>query len=692
MTSITSSIDPTVLWAVDPSKTPSVSRSNNDSTSRIRSKYHEDDTTNETPMETEFESLTVNDRDDPIDSDDERGDEVAVAAGGKVELLQENPFFQDLGVLSTSYSVDGHHESAARRESVDSLSSLLQKHCQTFIGKKQLKFLLKNPYDEADTLNEQLNHVKLWVENRDILETLQPMLRRILPITRAFHRLSKPAHPMMQDWRSIIQTLDAVEDFRAALGMDGKLRFYKEKIDANFDESITAFKDTLVSAIDIQDSIANSKFIVKPGFSVEIDHQRMQMQEIDAYLETAAHAIKCFWNEQGFGQSTNYCIGYLEDVGFLIMLPTQDPGVAHVAFNLDRIMRRAFVTENFVCYRHEYLDELDNHYHKPRARVDSISWDIHESFRVEFLNLAEPINHVIDCIGSLDVLMALASAAIQYSWKRPVITTDRFKITRGAHPTLELKSDKFVKNDFNGDRAVTIITGANNSGKSVFVSQVALIAHLAMCGSFVPAESAQIPMIDKVLAVCKSIHTTTNDTSLFASDVKKLRYAIDNTTSRSLVMIDEFGKSTRPEDGMALLLSVINSFLHMKPRPPFTLVVTHFHSIASLLPRNEMNVHYLESRILNGTEYSYSFKEGQAVSSLASLVYKKAGLDPSVADRAKEIEDTLRTRGTLATHCDEQQSEQLRKARKLVEKFLKVDDRSYMAIRKFFSEIKEQIP
>lgn len=602
----------------------------------------------------------------------------------------ENPFFADLGISCSLFTIGPNQISSYKTESPDSLVSLLSRLCETSIGKRQMRFQLLNPFERKDDLEDRFKHIEFFKENYELIDLLKPIIRRVLSLKKVINRLSSAGHPYMIDWRTIVHTLGAIDDLRGVLMTDPSLAFCKDVIESVFHPEIDTFRINLERAFDIEDSIATGKFIIKPGFCAEIDLLRSHMQGLEAYLEQAALSIRELWKRRKLDPLTQYHIGYFEDVGFLLMIPLETDKLDEVASELDEIMSRPISTGPFLYYKNQYFDALDDHYHTPRGKIESLSWKIHEELREEFISLAETISLVIERIGTLDIVIAFASAAIQYNWKQPVITDNVFNITGGRHPVLSITTPNFVPNDYVGEKHLKIITGPNASGKSVYISQVALIVHLAMCGSFVPAETACIPMIKNILTVCKPVHTATNDTSLFLSDLKKLRYALEKCTDSSLILLDEFGKSTKPEDGTAALVSVIKYFLEMKPTP-HVLIVTHFLSLHELLPTNHFNLQFLEFQAhqeQSDFRYSYSFSEGHAATSLSQAIYQFVGLDKSVAARAKEVEQILSKRGLLTATYDGLQEEQLKKAKQVIDKFLGVNHQSFNSILKFFSELK----
>ncbi|RKO90861.1 DNA mismatch repair protein muts, partial [Blyttiomyces helicus] len=221
---------------------------------------------------------------------------------------------------------------------------------------------------------------------------------------------------------------------------------------------------------------------------------------------------------------------------------------------------------------------------------------------------------------SLSSLLSLAEAARKYGYERPTMTEDNvLKIVKGRHPLHEFCVDVFVGNDADfgiqedgGTRAM-LLTGANFSGKSVYLKQVALITYMAHIGSFVPAESATIGLTDRILTRVRTrcVETVSKIQSTFCIDLHQVSVALRSSTERSLVVLDEFGKGTATTDGIGLFCALIESLVDRGPACPKILAATHFHGIgtedAALLPEIQfqgwclsVNIFFIRSREVNG--------------------------------------------------------------------------------------------
>jgi DNA mismatch repair protein MSH5 len=179
-----------------------------------------------------------------------------------------------------------------------------------------------------------------------------------------------------------------------------------------------------------------------------------------------------------------------------------------------------------------------------------------------------------------DSLLSFAQVARKYNYVQPIVTDDNIlEINQGRHPLLEQCSDTLIPNDttFDADQRIILLTGANSSGKSVYLKQVALIVYMAHLGSFVPAQSARIGLTDKILTRIATRESVSKNSSAFMIDLQQTNIALLNSTSRSLVLLDEFGKGTTSLDGIGLFCAVVESFAGREHECPKLIAATHFH-------------------------------------------------------------------------------------------------------------------
>jgi DNA mismatch repair protein MutS len=276
-------------------------------------------------------------------------------------------------------------------------------------------------------------------------------------------------------------------------------------------------------------------------------------------------------------------------------------------------------------------------------RARQLEYQLFQKLREETLRELESIQQTAAAIAVLDVICALAETARLFRYCRPLLNnTLRLVIKDGRHPVLDqnLVDEKFVPNDTSLDGEtvrLAIVTGPNMAGKSTYIRQVALIGLMAQMGSFVPAESAEIGLVDRIFTRVGANDDIGRGQSTFMVEMNETSNIVNNATERSLVILDEIGRGTSTFDGLSIAWSVAE-FLHdtIKAR---TLFATHYHELTKLAEERkgvcnfnvavrEWNdqIIFLRKIIPGGADKSYGIQ-----------VARLAGLPKEILDRAKEI-------------------------------------------------------
>ncbi|XP_053079008.1 mutS protein homolog 5 isoform X7 [Acinonyx jubatus] len=367
---------------------------------------------------------------------------------------------------------------------------------------------------------------------------------------------------------------------------------------------------------------------------------------------------------------------------------------------------------------YKFLSEEKLHYRSARTKeLDALLGDLHCDIRdqetllmyqlqCQVLARAAVLTRVLDLASRLDVLLALASAARDYGYSRPRYSPQLLgvRILNGRHPLMELCARTFVPNsaECGGDKGrIKVITGPNSSGKSIYLKQVGLITFMALVGSFVPAEEAEIGAVDAIFTRIHSCESISLGLSTFMIDLNQVAKAVNNATKQSLVLIDEFGKGTNTVDGLALLAAVLRHWLALGPMCPHIFVATNFLSLVQLqlLPQGPL-VQYLGlakgfragSRDIDDTlspcisfktmetcedgddlVFFYQVCEGIANASHASYTAAQAGLPGNLVARGKEVSDLIRSGKPIKPVKELLKEKQMENCQTLVDKFLKLD-------------------
>jgi len=276
-------------------------------------------------------------------------------------------------------------------------------------------------------------------------------------------------------------------------------------------------------------------------------------------------------------------------------------------------------------------------------RAQNLEYQLFQKLRDETLGEIEPIQQTAQAIAVLDAICALAETARLFRYCRPVLNeTLRLVIKDGRHPVLDqtLVEEKFVPNDtsLDGENArLAIVTGPNMAGKSTYIRQVALIVLMAHIGGFVPAESAEIGVVDRIFTRVGASDDLARGQSTFMVEMNETSNIVNNATERSLVILDEIGRGTSTFDGLSIAWSVAE-FLHDKIKAR-TLFATHYHELTKLA-EDRPGVCNFNVAVREWNEQIIFLRKivpGGADKSYGIHVARLAGLPKEILDRAKDI-------------------------------------------------------
>ena len=271
--------------------------------------------------------------------------------------------------------------------------------------------------------------------------------------------------------------------------------------------------------------------------------------------------------------------------------------------------------------------------------------ELFEALRREVALSAPLIRQSARAIAQLDALASLASAVRRHRWVRPQVEESSvLEIHQGRHPVLEslLGSAHFIPNDTlltPPQSQLMLITGPNMAGKSTYLRQVALIVILAQIGSFVPAQSARVGLIDKIFSRIGASDDLARGQSTFMVEMSETAQILANATSRSLVLLDEVGRGTSTYDGIAIAWSVAEYLLSTPDRRAKTLFATHYSELTQLEAMWEGAINYQVAveETDSGVAFLRTIVPGAARKSYGIHVAKLAGLPPKAIQRAQEL-------------------------------------------------------
>jgi len=389
----------------------------------------------------------------------------------------------------------------------------------------------------------------------------------------------------------------------------------------------------LQSAIDEDPpSTLQNTGIIRTGYS----------QELDSVIEASKHARDWIANLESVEREKTGLktlkVGYNKVFGYYIEISrgAADRAPAHYIRKQTLVNAERFITPEMKEYETLVLNAEE--------RIREIELRLFKEICVTLSKSAFKLLDTARALAKLDVLSALAEVAALGDYSRPEIHEgNELEIHEGRHPVVEqlLKSERYIPNDviFENGEIVRVITGPNMSGKSTYLRQTALIALMAQIGSFVPADSAKIGLVDRIFTRIGAQDEIHAGQSTFMVEMIEAANILHHATSRSLLILDEIGRGTSTYDGLSIAWGIIE-FIHNHPHlRAKTLFATHYHELtqlAELLP-GVRNYNVAVSEADNRVVFLHKIVPGGADKSYGIHVAQLAGLPAPVIQRANEI-------------------------------------------------------
>ena len=377
--------------------------------------------------------------------------------------------------------------------------------------------------------------------------------------------------------------------------------------------------------------------VIKAGVSEELDKLRLTTKNAKQYLANLER------QEREKTGIKSLRVGYNRVFGYYIEVSNSNlPQVPQ-----DYIRKQTLVGgERFITPE---LKEYESLILNAQERAGELECSIYERICRQVATASERILASASAIANIDVFSALGEVAARYDYVRPELNTDdKIGIQDGRHPVVErsLVESAFIPNDTclsNNDAQLIVLTGPNMSGKSTYLRQIAIIVLMAQIGSFVPASSATIGLVDRVFTRIGAGEDIAAGQSTFMVEMVETANILNNATPRSLIILDEIGRGTSTYDGLSIARAVVE-YIHNQPRlGAKTLFATHYHELvemADFLPRvKNFNVAVKEEG--SDVIFLYKIVPGGVDRSYGIHVAKLAGLPKSVVHRAQEVLDEM---------------------------------------------------
>lgn len=513
----------------------------------------------------------------------------------------------------------------------NTLLGLLNK-TNTPMGGRLIRNWIKHPLLSLDLITQRQDGIQAFIANAASITQLNQLLDNVRDMERLMMRISSGyASPRdLVALRVSFEPLPAIKLLLQKLAPASSLLHEKEQHLDHLPAMTTLIAAAIVDEPPVR--ISDGK-IFRDGYHPELDELRAISRDSQTWLAAYQTQLRDQTGIKTIKVGFNRLSGYYIEVskGQAERMP-------------DFFQRRQTLTnaERFITPE---LKEFETKVLTAEERITSLESELFNAIRLEIANYAPKVMRVAQALAHIDCIRALSEVARLHHYIRPVVDNgSSLYIEEGRHPVIEGSNvgEKFIPNDTmldDQDNRLFIITGPNMAGKSTYIRQVALITIMTQIGSFIPAKSAHIGLVDKVFTRIGASDDLSRGQSTFMVEMIETAIILNNATSRSLVILDEIGRGTSTYDGISIAWAVAEHLLLTEGRMAKTLFATHYWELTKLeekipgavnynvaVHESAENIVFLRKIIRGGTDKSYGIH-----------VARLAGLPSPVIVRAKEI-------------------------------------------------------
>lgn len=499
---------------------------------------------------------------------------------------------------------------------------------KTPMGARAIRQWLIKPLIDIAKIEERQKNVNFFIDDGIIRKEIRERLKSVSDIERIAARISSgSANP--RDISALKYSLNIINEIADILKENPALNAQKDKSSA----IIKKIDDTLVDEPPVSLKDGN---VIKSGVNAELDDLRKLSIDTKTYISNLEAKEK-----QSSGIN-NLKIGYTSVFGYYIEISK-----ANIPLAPKHYIRKQTLT-NCERYITEELKELESKILSSQEKTLRLESELFNILRQELSAFTADILKISQAVAETDIFCGFAQNTLDYNYTCPKIN-DGFdlNIQQGRHPVVEriLKSGEFVANDIDfkcESSRIMILTGPNMSGKSTYLRQNALIAVMAQTGSFVPAASAEIGIVDRIFTRIGAGDNLAGGESTFMVEMTETANILNQYTERSLIILDEVGRGTSTYDGMSIAWAIIEYFADEKRaanKGAKILFATHYFELTELSQKLKGVVNFsVDVKEWNGDViFMHKIKEGSADRSYGIHVAKIAGIPHKVIERANSI-------------------------------------------------------
>ncbi|CDZ24707.1 DNA mismatch repair protein MutS [[Clostridium] cellulosi] len=520
-------------------------------------------------------------------------------------------------------------ETMRGREKRGTLLWVLDK-TKTAMGKRLLRTWIEQPLLNCAEIVRRHNAVGELVSDSIMRADLADGLTGVYDLERLMTRIVYGS-ANARELRSLAQTAEKLPSIKERMaGVNSQLL---KEIYAGIDPLQDVFKLIDDSIVEDPPALLKEGGIIKDGYNAEVDELREAMTNGHGFLAKIEAAER---EKTGI---KNLRIGYNRVFGYYIEVTKSN--LSQVP---DYYIRKQTLT-NCERYITQELKELESRVLGAQERIKQLEFQLFDEVRKKVAEQLHRIQRTAKSLAKLDVLVSFAQTAVDNNYCCPDVSLDgKIIIKDGRHPVVEMmmKDTPFVPNDTLLDldeNRTAIITGPNMAGKSTYMRQVALIVLMSQIGSFVPASSAKLGIVDSIFTRVGASDDLASGQSTFMVEMSEVANILQNATRQSLLIFDEIGRGTSTFDGMSIARAVVEYVNDKKRLGAKTLFATHYHELTEMESMYDGIKNYNVAVKKHGDDITFLRRiiAGGADDSYGIEVAKLAGLPNSVISRSKEI-------------------------------------------------------
>jgi len=499
------------------------------------------------------------------------------------------------------------------------------------MGSRLLKRWLVLPLKNKLAIEERYEIVDFFLKNYEQVENLQQHLKVIGDLERLISKVSVgKINP--REVLKIEESLISVQKIKSAFNKSGNVAVDKliEKLNP-----MPVIAQQIHQTINPEPpSLINKGNVIATGVSEELDELRKIAYSGKDYL------IQIQQREITNTGISSLKIGYNNVFGYYLEVTNTHKDKVPAEWHRKQTLTGSerYITEELKDYEQKILGAEE--------KILSLENKLYNELILSLAEYIEPIQLNAQIIARIDVLLSFAVSASKHNYVKPEINDSYcLEIKKGRHPVIETQmpiGEEFVPNDIfldNETQQILIITGPNMSGKSALLRQTALIVLMAQIGSFVPAESAKIGIVDKIFTRVGASDNISSGESTFMVEMNETSSILNNISNRSLILLDEIGRGTSTYDGISIAWSIAEFLHEHRLYKAKVLFATHYHELNEMASsfNRIMNYHISIKEVNNQVIFLRKLIPGGSEHSFGIHVARMAGMPPKVVERAKEL-------------------------------------------------------